>query len=155
MHAAKSGRRLYFRAFRNVRNRTSLDNDPNGVRGSPPNTIIQTQTRRGRKPPNLSETSNNTSRETPSQHAPTSRHTRVRDVLPPCRSDAVNNAPAHTTTLYVKEGDTFCEAPADQILGQARAVIDRQFHIGCLVLDGPHRTRLFLKIHLGARCSMS
>jgi DNA repair protein RadC len=60
-------------------------------------------------------------------------------------------AGVQTSALYVREGDGFYEADADQILLRARELIDRHFHAGCLVLDSPHRTRLFLQIHLGAR----
>lgn len=82
---------------------------------------------------------------------PTPRHTGRRNVTPPRRSGTVCDASVQTSTLYVREGDAFHEAPAGQILLQARKLIDRQFHTDCLVLGSPHLTRLFLKIHLGAR----
>ena len=77
--------------------------------------------------------------------------TRARHLTAPRRPDDVGDTGSQTTTLYVREGDAFHEAPALQVLLQAQELIDQQFHSRCLVLTNPQLTRLFLKIHLGAR----
>jgi DNA repair protein RadC len=83
---------------------------------------------------------------------PRARHrTSARHVTTPCRPDGVGDARIQTTTLYVREGDAFREAPAHQVLLQAQELIDRQFRSRCLVLSKPELLRLFLKIHLGGR----
>jgi DNA repair protein RadC len=55
------------------------------------------------------------------------------------------------TTLYVREGNEFREAPAHEVLLQAKELIDEQFHSRFLVLGNPEQVRLFLKIQLGGR----
>ena len=66
------------------------------------------------------------------------------------RPQPVGDAVTQMTTLYVRQGDAFHEAPALQVLRQAQELIDQQFHSRCLVLRDPQLTRLFLKIQLGA-----
>lgn len=53
------------------------------------------------------------------------------------------------TTLYVREGDAFHEAPAQAVLLQAQELIDEQFHSRFLDLSKPQLVRFFLKIRLG------
>ncbi len=67
------------------------------------------------------------------------------------QSGGAGDAGVQTTTLYVRDGDAFYEAPARQVLLQAQELIDRQFHNRCFVLSNPQVTRVFLKIHLGGR----
>jgi DNA repair protein RadC len=67
------------------------------------------------------------------------------------RPDGVGDTGIQMTTLYVREGDAFHEAPARQVLLQAQELIDQQFHSRLLVLSNPQLVRLFLKIHLGGR----
>lgn len=54
------------------------------------------------------------------------------------------------TTLYVREGDAWREAPSEQILERANALISQRFRSGSPVLLGPTRTREFLRLKLAA-----
>lgn len=54
------------------------------------------------------------------------------------------------TTLYVREGDQFREAAAQDILDRAQALIAQRFRTGAPVLAAPGRTREFLRLKLGA-----
>lgn len=76
--------------------------------------------------------------------------TSPRHVTIPCRPNGVGDASIQTT-LYVREGDAFREAPASQVLLQAQELIDQQFHSRALVFKNPQLIRLFLKIYLGGR----
>lgn len=65
--------------------------------------------------------------------------------------NGVGDTGSGKTTLYVREGDAFHEAPACQVLLQAQELIDQQFRRRCLVLSNPQLMRVFLKVHLGGR----
>lgn len=67
------------------------------------------------------------------------------------RPQGADDAASQMTTLYVREGDVFHEAPTHQVLLCAQELIDQQFHGRCLVLKEPQLVRVFLKIHLGGR----
>ncbi len=54
------------------------------------------------------------------------------------------------TTLYVREGNDFKEAGAQDILDRANALISQRFRSGAPVLSAPARTREFLRPRLGA-----
>ena len=54
------------------------------------------------------------------------------------------------TTLYVREGENFREAPAQDVLDRAQALIAQRYRPGTPVLTSPKRTRDFLKLRLGA-----
>jgi DNA repair protein RadC len=54
------------------------------------------------------------------------------------------------TTLYVREGDQFREAPPQDVLDRAQALIAQRFRSGAPVLSAPNRTREFLRLKLGA-----
>lgn len=75
--------------------------------------------------------------------------TNARHLPVPRRPDG--NAGIQMTTLYVREGDAFREAPERLVLLQAQELIDQKFHSQCWVFGNPQLTRLFLKIHLGGR----
>ncbi len=53
------------------------------------------------------------------------------------------------TTLYVREGLEFLEAPTQTVLAQAQALVARRFRSGAPALTQPHKTAEFLRIHLG------
>jgi len=52
-------------------------------------------------------------------------------------------------TLYVREGDQFREAAAQDVLDRAQALIAQRFRSGAPVLSAPNRTREFLRLKLG------
>lgn len=54
------------------------------------------------------------------------------------------------TTLYVREGNDFREAAAQDILDRANALISQRYRSGAPVLTSPARTREFLRLKLGA-----
>ena len=54
------------------------------------------------------------------------------------------------TTLYVRDGDSFREAGAQDVLDRAQALIAQRFRAGAPVLSAPNRTREFLRLKLGA-----
>jgi DNA repair protein RadC len=54
------------------------------------------------------------------------------------------------TTLYIRDGDQFKKAGAQDILDRAHALIAQRFRIGAPVLATPSRTREFLRLKLGA-----
>lgn len=54
------------------------------------------------------------------------------------------------TTLYVREGNDFREAAAQDILDRANALISQRYRSGAPVLNSPARTREFLRLKLGA-----
>jgi DNA repair protein RadC len=54
------------------------------------------------------------------------------------------------TTLYVREGDNFREAGAQDVLDRANALISQRYRTGAPVLSSPARTREFLRLRLGA-----
>src|SRR5271166_6451433 len=54
------------------------------------------------------------------------------------------------TTLYVREGNDFREAAAQDILERANALISQRYRSGAPVLTSPARTREFLRLKLGA-----
>lgn len=87
----------------------------------------------------------------PTRHAP--RRTSVRPVTLLHRSNDVGDTGTQMTPLYVREGDTFRAAPADQVLLQAQELIDQQFR-SRMVLGNPQSVRRFLKIQLGGRVLM-
>jgi DNA repair protein RadC len=53
------------------------------------------------------------------------------------------------TTLYVRDGDHFREAGAQDVLNRANALIAQRYRTGSPVLDAPSRTREFLRLKLG------
>jgi DNA repair protein RadC len=67
------------------------------------------------------------------------------------RPNGIGDTGTGKTTLYVRDGDAFHEAPAGQVLLQAQELIDQQFHSQCSVLSNPQLMRVFLKVHLGGR----
>jgi DNA repair protein RadC len=54
------------------------------------------------------------------------------------------------TTLYVREGENFREAGAQDVLERAQALIAQRYRPGTPVLSAPNRTRDFLRLKLGA-----
>jgi DNA repair protein RadC len=52
--------------------------------------------------------------------------------------------------LYVREGDQFREAGAQDVLDRAQALIAQRYRTGAPVLSAPNRTREFLRLKLGA-----
>lgn len=54
------------------------------------------------------------------------------------------------TTLYVRDGDLFREAAAQDVLDRAHALIAQRYRPGAPVLSAPDRTREFLRLKLGA-----
>jgi DNA repair protein RadC len=54
------------------------------------------------------------------------------------------------STLYVREGDVFREADAQDVLDRAQALIAQRYRTGAPVLSAPNRTREFLRLKLGA-----
>src|SRR5271165_6999278 len=54
------------------------------------------------------------------------------------------------TTLYVREGNDFREAAAQDILDRANALISQRYRSGAPVMNAPARTREFLRLKLGA-----
>jgi len=54
------------------------------------------------------------------------------------------------STLYVREGDQFREAGAQDVLKRAQALIAQRYRTGAPVLSAPNRTREFLRLKLGA-----
>ena len=65
------------------------------------------------------------------------------------RPKGADDAASQMTTLYVREGEAFYEAPVRQVLLQAQELIDQQFHRQCSVPFNAQLVRVFLKIHLG------
>ena len=65
------------------------------------------------------------------------------------RPKGADDAASQMTTLYVREGEVFYEAPVRQVLLQAQELIDQQFHRQCSVPFNAQLVRVFLKIHLG------
>jgi DNA repair protein RadC len=65
------------------------------------------------------------------------------------RPEGADDAVSQMTTLYVREGEAFYEAPVHQVLLQAQELIDQQFHRQCSVPFNAQLVRVFLKIHLG------
>jgi DNA repair protein RadC len=65
------------------------------------------------------------------------------------RRPGADDAASQMTTLYVREGEAFYEAPVRQVLLQAQELIDQQFHRQCSVPFNAQLVRVFLKIHLG------
>ncbi len=55
------------------------------------------------------------------------------------------------TMLYVRDGDLFREAGAQDVLDRAQALIAQRFRAGAPVMSAPSRTREFLRLKLGAR----
>src|SRR5271167_4076156 len=53
------------------------------------------------------------------------------------------------STLYVREGDQFREAGAQDVLNRAQALIAQRYRTGAPVLSAPARTREFLRLKLG------
>jgi DNA repair protein RadC len=53
-------------------------------------------------------------------------------------------------TLFVRDGDLFREADAQEVLARAQALITQRFRVGAPVLSSPNRTREFLRLMLGA-----
>ena len=51
-------------------------------------------------------------------------------------------------TLYVRDGDRFREADAQDVLNRAQALIAQRFRAGAPVLSAPNRTREFLRLKL-------
>ena len=58
-------------------------------------------------------------------------------------------AAIRTRMLYMREDETFHEAPAHEVLLQAQELIDQQFCRQYPVLSNAQLVRVFLKIHLG------
>ena len=54
------------------------------------------------------------------------------------------------TTLYVRDGDRFREAAAEDVFNRAQALIAQRFRPVAPVLAAPSRTREFLRLKLGA-----
>ena len=54
-------------------------------------------------------------------------------------------------TLYVRDGDLFRVAAAQDALNRAQALIAQRFRAGAPVMSSPNRTREFLRLKLGAR----
>jgi DNA repair protein RadC len=54
------------------------------------------------------------------------------------------------TTLYVRDESGYCEASADLVIANAQGLIARRYRAGNPVLASPERTRVYLKLHLGA-----
>jgi DNA repair protein RadC len=52
-------------------------------------------------------------------------------------------------TLYVRDGDLFRVAGAQDVLDRAQALIAQRFRTGAPVLSAPNRTREFLRLKLG------
>jgi DNA repair protein RadC len=58
-------------------------------------------------------------------------------------------------TLYVRDGDEYREADAEDVFACAQAFMARRFRRGAPVLNAPAQTREFLRMHLGNRdCEM-
>jgi DNA repair protein RadC len=55
------------------------------------------------------------------------------------------------TTLYVRDGSEFREAPATDIITRAQALIAQRYRTGSPALLDPTRTKDFLRLHLGGR----
>jgi DNA repair protein RadC len=55
------------------------------------------------------------------------------------------------TTLYVREGENFREAGAQDVLDRAQALIAQRYRPETPVLSAPNRTRDFLRLKLGGR----
>jgi len=53
-------------------------------------------------------------------------------------------------TLYVRDGDLFRVAGAQDVLDRAQALIAQRFRAGAPVMSSPSRTREFLQLKLGA-----
>jgi DNA repair protein RadC len=54
------------------------------------------------------------------------------------------------TMLYVRDGDRFREAGAQDVLDRANALMAQRFRTGAPVLAAPGRTKEFLRLRLGA-----
>jgi DNA repair protein RadC len=55
------------------------------------------------------------------------------------------------TTLYVRENDGFQEASPQEVLREAKELVDAQFRTRICLLDDTEALRLFFKIRLGPR----
>jgi hypothetical protein len=53
-------------------------------------------------------------------------------------------------TLFIRDGETFREAPAQDIIDRAAALIAQRFRSGSPALQSPHRTRQYLRHQIGA-----
>jgi len=53
------------------------------------------------------------------------------------------------TTLYVREGEEYREAKAQDVFERAQALMAQRFRVGAPVMDSPKRTGEFLKLKLG------
>lgn len=53
------------------------------------------------------------------------------------------------TTLYVREGQEYREAKAQDVFERAQALMAQRFRVGAPVMDAPKRTAEFLKLKLG------
>jgi len=54
------------------------------------------------------------------------------------------------TTLYVRDGDNFREAAAQDVFDRANALLSQRYRTGAPVMSSPQRTREFLRLKLGA-----
>lgn len=52
-------------------------------------------------------------------------------------------------TLFIRDGESFREASAQDILDRASALISQRFRIGSPTLDSPDRTRQYLRHQVG------
>jgi len=53
-------------------------------------------------------------------------------------------------TLFIRDGETFREAPAQDIIDRAAALIAQRFRSGSPALQSPERTRQYLRHQIGA-----
>jgi len=53
------------------------------------------------------------------------------------------------TTLYIRDGETYQQAPANTILERARHLIAQRFRTGSPTLTAPDRMREFVRLQLG------
>ncbi len=53
------------------------------------------------------------------------------------------------TRLYVREGEEYREATAQDVFGRAQALMAQRVRAGTPVLDSPSKTREFLRLRLG------
>ena len=54
------------------------------------------------------------------------------------------------TTLYVRDGEEYREATAQDIFGRAQALMAQRIRAGSPVFDSPGKTREFLRLRLGS-----
>jgi hypothetical protein len=53
-------------------------------------------------------------------------------------------------TLFIRDGESFREAPAQEIIDRAAALIAQRFRSGSPALQSPERTRQYLRHQIGA-----